>query len=163
MCRTFKLKKACIDCPFKKGNSYLNPESLKMKIDAVTKQDQSFSCHKTVDYDAYNDYQEVSDEIEILADLASEGYSKDALEKERQKLEDEFNFKEIRDQYNKTQANEMYCAGMLILVKKEGMLFNNFPLRYAVGSGLLDINQFKDEDQVYDSIADAIFAHSQSI
>ena len=44
MCRTFKLKKACIDCPFKKGNSYLNPESLKMKIDAVTKQDQSFSC-----------------------------------------------------------------------------------------------------------------------
>ena len=58
-----------------------------------------------------------------------------------------------------SQKNEMYCAGMLILVKKEGMIFNNFPLRYAVGTGLLDLEQFKNEDQVYDSIADAISAH----
>ena len=42
MCKTFKLKKACQDCPFKKGNAYLHPEGLKMRIDTVTKQDQSF-------------------------------------------------------------------------------------------------------------------------
>ena len=156
MCKTFSLKKACKDCPFKKGNSYLHPEALKMRIDQVTKKDQSFSCHKTVDYDVYTDYQEA---LDLVDEMRNDRCNESKIKEEREKLENELNFLDLSNRYMQSQNNEMYCAGMLILVKKEGMIFNNFPLRYAVGTGLLDLEQFKNEDQVYDSIADAISAH----
>ncbi|AWL27180.1 hypothetical protein DJ533_00410 (plasmid) [Acinetobacter defluvii] len=164
MCNTFNLKKACKDCPFKKGNTYLHPEGLKERFNHVTKQDRSFSCHKTVDYDAYNEYREAQSEIEeILQCMAEDGHSFKEISTERQKLESDPHFIDVRDKYQTTLKNEMYCAGMLILVKKENMIFNNFPLRYAVSKGLLDLNQFKDEHEVYDSIHEAINAHANGI
>ena len=116
-----------------------------------------------MDYDVYREYREVQDEIEdILEDMAHEGHSQTEINTERLKLESTEHFKELTHNYQKSQVNEMYCAGMLILGKKENMIFNNFPLRFAVAKGLLDLDQFKDEHQVYDSIEQAMKSHAKS-
>ncbi|RXZ78007.1 hypothetical protein EBB07_28520 [Paenibacillaceae bacterium] len=48
----FKLKQTCKDCPFVEGSStnktILNKRIIQIKSDLL--QDQSFSCHKTVNY-----------------------------------------------------------------------------------------------------------------
>ncbi|MGX8046783.1 hypothetical protein ACWTWS_19930 (plasmid) [Acinetobacter baumannii] len=56
--------------------------------------------------------------------------------------------------------SEKVCAGWLILGKKEQIINNNFPLRLAQMQGLLQLNDLTREDEIYDSIEQAIEDHS---
>ena len=54
--------------------------------------------------------------------------------------------------------NHKICAGWLIFSKKTEILNNNFPIRLALMSGKLNPNEFINEDQVFDSIEEAMNA-----
>ena len=49
----FDLKKPCSDCPFRTDSTvgWLGEKRAEEIIDALFKKDQTFSCHKTVDYE----------------------------------------------------------------------------------------------------------------
>lgn len=48
----FNLKTPCKDCPFRNDiTPYLNKGRVKEILIALTEQDKTFSCHKTVNYD----------------------------------------------------------------------------------------------------------------
>lgn len=156
----FNLVKACKDCPFRKGMTYLTEAGLMERINSVRYHDQSFTCHKTIDYDAYNELEDIETEIrEELQLMREEGCNHEQLFKKRIELAKEYGLDEAIQKYEATKYDEMYCAGMLILAKKSGFLMNNRALRYAVSSKLLDPNKFIDEDEVYDSIEQAAEAH----
>lgn len=156
--KTFKLKKACKDCPFRKDKSYLSPESIRDRINDVIKHDRSFICHKTI---LYSNYQPLQQEVDdYIEELKHDGVSDEDLKLARLELEKEYNLSELKQEYEASLKDQMYCAGMLILVKKENMLGNNRALRYAIGEKLFNPDQFIDEHEVYDSIEDAIKGHS---
>ena len=56
---------------------------------------------------------------------------------------------------------EKICAGWLILGKKENLINNNFRLRMAQMQNLLSLDQFKNEDQIFDSAEEAIRSHGK--
>ena len=56
---------------------------------------------------------------------------------------------------------EKICAGWLILGKKENLINSNFRLRMAQMQNLLSLDQFKNEDQIFDSAEDAINSHAK--
>lgn len=160
--KMFNLVKACKDCPFKKGMTYLRGEGVLERIDDVRKRDRSFACHKTIDYDAHNQLQQIEEDInDELESLRNDGCSHKALFDRRIELAQEFGLHDAIQEYEKTKKDEMYCAGMLILAKKSGFIMNNRALRFAVASGMLDLNKFVDEDEVYDSVEQAVEAHSK--
>lgn len=47
------------------------------------------------------------------------------------------------------------------LSKKEKIILNNFRIRLALMTGQLTLDQFKNEEQIYENVADAVHAHSQ--
>ncbi len=156
----FNLVKACKDCPFKKGMTYLTEQGLMERIDDVRHNDASFTCHKTIDYGASNELKEIETDIEEeLEYLRSKGCEKHELAAKRLELVEEYGFDQALQNYQATQKDEMYCAGILILAKKADFIMNNRALRYAVASGLLDLDKFIDEDEVYDSVEQAAEAH----
>lgn len=156
----FNLVKACKDCPFKKGMSYLSEEGVLERINDVRYGDKSFTCHKTIDYDALSELNEVhaqiDDEVEILS---ISGCSRTELIEKKLELVEEYGLANAIEAYEKSKKDEMYCAGMLILAKKAGFLMNNRALRYAVAQDLLDLNQFVDENEVFDSVEEALESH----
>lgn len=156
----FNLVKACKDCPFKKGMSYLSEQGLMERINDVRFGDKSFTCHKTIDYDAHSQLEEIKNEInEEIEFLIEQNCPHDEVMKKRIELVEEYGLANAQQAYDNSVKDEMYCAGMLILAKKSGFIFNNRALRYAVSQNLLDLNQFIDEHEVYDSIEDAAAAH----
>lgn len=158
--KMFNLVKACQDCPFKKGMTYLTGLGALERINDVRYNDASFTCHKTIDYDAFNELEEIENDIkEELEFLRENGCSHQDLFNKRIELAQELGLHDAIQKYEATRKDEMYCAGMLILAKKSGFLMNNRALRYAVASNLLDPNKFIDEDEVYDSVEQAVEAH----
>lgn len=123
--------------------------------------DMSFTCHKTLS-SGRSDFDEVREQIEDeLQEMAENNCSPGEIHKRRAELLAEPFYVEALAEYEKTSGGEMYCAGAVILAKKTGILFNNAALRYAVGSGLLDLNQYIDEDGVFDSVEEAVNYHSR--
>lgn len=158
--KMFNLVKACKDCPFRKGMTYLNEHGILERINDVRHHDKSFTCHKTIDYDAYNELEEIKRDIkEELESLREDGCSHKDLFNKRIEMVQEFGLDDAIQKYEANKNEEMYCAGMLILAKKSGFLMNNRALRYAVTSNLLNPDKFIDEDEVYDSIEQAVEAH----
>jgi hypothetical protein len=49
----------------------------------------------------------------------------------------------------------------MILAKKEKIILNNFRIRLALMSGQLTLDQFKNEELIYENEAEALYAHSQ--
>lgn len=159
----FNLVKACKDCPFKKGNAYLHPEGLMMRIEQVRDQDLSFSCHKTV---AYGERERLDEINEVIEDELSElptTCSHQEVQAKKIELAKELGLEEAIAEYKQHQDKEMMCAGMMILAKKEEFAFNNRIIRFAAMRGILDMNQYKDEDEVYDSIDQALKAHQKGL
>lgn len=156
----FNLVKACKDCPFKKGQSYLSREGLLLRIEQVRSEDLTFRCHKTIAYGEREQLTEIENSIqEELSSMPASSTTAE-LEAKRIELAQEFGLDEAILAYKPFQDAEMMCAGMMILAKKEGFVFNNRALRFAVISGILNLDQYKDEDQVYDTIEQAVQAHS---
>lgn len=55
----FDLTKPCGNCPYRTDRPfYLCPERTAEILDAITDGQQTFACHKTVDYDAEDDDEE---------------------------------------------------------------------------------------------------------
>lgn len=158
--KMFNLVKACKDCPFKKGKSYLSEKGLMERINDVKHHDKSFICHKSIDYSASNPVTEIEDDINEEIDfLKEQGCDKTELLVKRIELVEEYGLIQVKQKYEETLKNEMYCAGMLILAKKAGFIMNNRALRYALSENLLDLDQFVDEDEIYDSVEEAAQAH----
>lgn len=156
MCDNFKLKSACKDCPFKKGNGYLHPDRVK-EIMSYMDEDKTFPCHKTVIHDDgsedYSIMKEIQNEVEKLN---LDNISKNLLLKEMYVEHGISRYVQDIENPNKI------CAGWLILGEKEGMLYNNFPLRFAAGLNLFNIEEYKNKDDVYDSIQEAVQSHKQN-
>ncbi|EPL0898375.1 hypothetical protein [Acinetobacter lwoffii] len=144
----FSLKSPCKDCPFKKDKNYLRADRIQEIMDYMIKDDEIFSCHKTVDYEAIGEFNEALEELEYRVDEI------DSFDKE--KARDEV-YERYKDRY--TAGNEKVCAGWLILGKKENIIFNNFRLRVAAMEGLLNIDEFKNEEDVFESVEEAIKGH----
>lgn len=52
----FDLKRPCKDCPFRKDvTPYLRPDRAAEILDAIERQDQSFTCHKTISGEQQSD------------------------------------------------------------------------------------------------------------
>ena len=154
----YALKSACKDCPFRKDTGYLSGERIRQIINYMDKDDALFPCHKTVNTELREEYNQVMSEIEdILTDAQTE-QERTAL---RAELEIKYNLKELEERVLLSiQKEEKICAGWLILGKKENIVFNNLPLRLAAMTNRLSLDQFKDEDVIFDSIEEAIKAHS---
>lgn len=158
--KVFNLKSACKDCPFRRNSRVvLNGPRIQGIMDDLSN-DMSFTCHKTI-ASGHSEFDEIREEIEVeLQFMAAEKYSHAEIHQRRIELMEEPHYKEALEEYEKNRGSEMYCAGAVILAKKTGKLFNNAALRYAVGSGLLDLNQYIDEDGVFDSVEEAVNYHS---
>jgi len=155
---TFGLKAACKDCPFRKENGYLTAQRVEQIIDYMRNGDLLFPCHKTVNHELRIDHRDAVEEIE---DIISDANSEEERQKLKVKLEAEYNIKELEEALSQSIRNEeKICAGWLILGKKAGIVFNNFPLRFAAMRGELNLDLLKNEEDVFDSIEDAIKAHS---
>ena len=153
----FSLKSACKDCPFKKGNSYLNRNRVLEIYNYLAKDDLLFPCHKTTQNPERFAYDEAMDEIENqlneLEDLAKYADFKS-------RLYIDYNVATLEANLLKAmQEKEKICAGWLIIGKKEGVLFNNFRIRIAAMTNQFDPNQLCNEDNIYDSVAQAIDCH----
>lgn len=155
--------KACKDCPFKKGQAYVQPEGLMMRIEQVRDQDMTFRCHKTVAYGERERLNEIEEAIKEELDLVATTCSKPELQAKKIELAQEFGLAEALAEYQKYEDQEMMCAGMMILAKKEGFAFNNRVIRFAAMSGLLNMDQYRDEDEVYDSVDQAVEAHRKGL
>lgn len=154
----YSLKAACKDCPFRKESTYLNETRMKNIISYMSNEDRLFPCHKTANREARNNYEEALAEIE---DMLKDAHNEDERLALKKQLEGEYDLIELEKQVlNAMHNEEKICAGWLILGKKEGIIFNNFPLRLAAMNKQLSLDQFKDEDAVFDSVDEAIKAHS---
>lgn len=153
----FELKAACKDCPFRKDRSYLRPERVREIMRYMSNEDLLFPCHKTTNNEARNTYEEATAILEEELELST----RQDLDVLKAELEKELNFDQLSENLKFALINEeKICAGWLILGKKEGLILNNYRLRIALLQGLLSFDQFKNEDQIYDTVADAVNAHS---
>ncbi|HGF9505161.1 TPA: hypothetical protein ACJEU7_002379 [Acinetobacter baumannii] len=155
MCKSFSLKAACVDCPFKKGKGYLTPERIEGIMDVMKSEDGIFPCHKTVS----GERQEYEEVLSQIMDIASEIEDLHERQLEIEKLKIEYNLADYEAKYIKSLEDEKVCAGWLILSEKEGILFNNFRMRLAAMQGLLDMGTYKNKELVYDTIDEAMKAH----
>lgn len=63
-------------------------------------------------------------------------------------------------QCHKTSEDKpQQCAGLIILLDKEGM--ENTITQIAIRLGEFDLSKLEDRDQVYDTIEDAIIGHTK--
>jgi hypothetical protein len=159
----FNLVKACKDCPFKKGNTYLSGEGIMMRIEHVRDQDLTFRCHKTVEYGAQEEFLEIQEYIEEEIASMPLTCTREDVQAKRIELAKEHGLEKALAEYQASEQSEMMCAGMMILAKKEGFAFNNRAIRFAAMSGILDMDQYKDEHEVYDSIQEAVEAHEKGL
>lgn len=158
--KVFNLKKACKNCPFKiNSGMLLNGGRIQSIMDDFIN-DKGFICHKTIS-DSGTDLREleecIEDEVDYISGVAA---SIEEIEELRKSLQANTAYAELSKQYEADQKNEMYCAGVLILAKKEDLLLHNRATRFAIGKDLLNPNQFFDEHEVYESIESAVNAHN---
>ncbi|NLZ23939.1 hypothetical protein HB371_18385 [Acinetobacter baumannii] len=155
-CNKFVLKASCKDCPFRKDSGgYLHPERVREIVNYMSKDDALFPCHKTVGTARTN----LNEALELLEDeLAFNGLSHDL--KARKELEENYEIHKLQEAVMEEMKSEKVCAGWLILGKKEQIINNNFPLRLAQMQGLLQLNELIREDEIYDSIEQAVSDHS---
>lgn len=157
----FALKAACKDCPFKKGKSYLHPERIAGIIRDMSHDDSLFPCHKTTQNDARFEYNEAMENIENELEFF-DSESGPELEAYKQELYKKYNIEQLEQNLLDARLNtEKICAGWLILGKKENLINSNFRLRMAQMQNLLSLDQFKNEDQIFDSAEDAINSHAK--
>lgn len=154
----FDLKAACKDCPFRKDQGYLHPERIAEIMRYMSHDDLLFPCHKTADNDARNAYDEAIENIELELEHLNYHRDVDDLESELHKMH---NIDQLRlDLQNAMMNTEKICAGWLILGKKENLILNNFRLRLALMNNNLSMHQFKNENQIFDTLDEAIYTHS---
>lgn len=146
----FSLKAPCKDCPFRNTNTVLRPERIE-EIMSYMNNDKTFPCHKTVIYDSSNE--EYALMKKLINSLQDKNLDNISMNQELEKLYQENDLVDFVKNYNK---NQKICAGWLILGEKEGILYNNFPLRYAALNGMFKIEDYKQKDEVYCSLESAI-------
>ncbi|MCM1964112.1 hypothetical protein NCY62_19100 (plasmid) [Acinetobacter pittii] len=125
--------------------------------------DQLFPCHKTVSKDAREPYDEAMEQIDDELDwIIDEDIDPIELENMRKQLEIKYNIPELLENVKFALMNsEKICAGWMILAKKEKIILNNFRIRLALMIGQLTLDQFKNEELIYENEAEALYAHSQ--
>ena len=160
---SFDLKAACKECPFRKGNGYLRPERILQIVNYMKFDDQLFPCHKTVSKDAREPYDEAMEQIDDELDwIIDKDIDPIELENMRKQLEIKYNIPELLENVKFALMNsEKICAGWMILAKKEKIILNNFRIRLALMTGQLTLDQFKNEELIYENEAEAIYAHSK--
>jgi len=155
-CNKFALKASCKDCPFRKDSGgYLPPERVREIVNYMSKDEALFPCHKTVGTARTN----LNEALELLEDeLSFNGLSQNLTA--RKELEEKYQIDNLQEALLEEMKSEKVCAGWLILGKKEQIINNNFPLRLAQMQGLLRLNELTREEEIYDSIEQAISDHS---
>lgn len=60
-------------------------------------------------------------------------------------------------------VEESMCAGSLIVMSKEGILYDNLSTRIAMAFGDFDPDKMQDTDEVYDSFDDFVEGHNTKL
>lgn len=127
----FDLKSPCSSCPFRRDvPAFLHPQRAREICDAILKHDETFACHKTVDYSEEGEPYDPEGEGDILLGNLDEG--------------------------RQTQETH-HCAGALILAQKLG--HPNQLTRIAGRMGLYDHRKLRLDAPVFDTPAEMIRHH----
>lgn len=122
----FEITQPCKDCPFRNDVAFYLHKHRRQEIAAsLLFADQTFACHKTVDYWRWDDDQAENEDAEYIH-----------------------------------SGDEQHCAGALIVLVKQGALWDNKMPRIAKMIGIFDETKLNVDAPVFDTMQAFVEADS---
>lgn len=114
----FQMIQPCKDCPFRSDIAFFLHKRRRQEIAAsLLFGDSTFACHKTVDYNRWDDDRAEDEEAEYTH-----------------------------------SGDEQHCAGALIVLAKQGALWDNSMPRIAKALGIFDETALNMDAPVFESM-----------